>query len=160
MRAPADVDPGHVSGFLRALGTGEAGGRPLAVRSAARVLAAVRGLHRFCALEGLTPADPARDVHPPKPGDRLPKALPVEQVTALLEAVPVDTPAGLRDRALLEFLYGTGARISEVVGLDVDDVVGLAQTGDDGGQPVVRLFGKGSKAVSYTHLTLPTKRIV
>ncbi|OFS10323.1 site-specific tyrosine recombinase XerD, partial [Micrococcus sp. HMSC31B01] len=114
-------------------------------RSAARVLAAVRGLHRFWALEGLTPADPARDVHPPKPGDRLPKALPVEQVTALLEAVPVDTPAGLRDRALLEFLYGTGARISEVVGLDVDDVVGLAQTGDDGGQPVVRLFGKGSK---------------
>ena len=69
----------------------------------------------------------------------------MEQVTALLEAVPVDTPAGLRDRALLEFLYGTGARISEVVGLDVDDVVGLAQTGDDGGQPVVRLFGKGSK---------------
>ncbi|MEV5360962.1 site-specific tyrosine recombinase XerD [Micrococcus luteus] len=145
VRAPADVDPGHVSGFLRALGTGEDGGRPLAGRSAARVLAAVRGLHRFWALEGLTPADPARDVHPPKPGDRLPKALPVEQVTALLEAVPVDTPAGLRDRALLEFLYGTGARISEVVGLDVDDVVGLAQTGDDGGQPVVRLFGKGSK---------------
>lgn len=140
---PADVDAGHVSGFLRALGTGEDGGSPLAVRSAARVLAAVRGLHRFWALEGITPDDPSRDVVPPRPGERLPKALPVEQVTALLESVPVDTPAGLRDRALLEFLYGTGARVSEVVGLDVDDVVGLREGGD--GQPVVRLFGKGSK---------------
>ena len=146
---PRAVEPGHVSGFLQALGSGADDGRPLAVRSAARVLAAVRGLHRFWALEGITESDPARDVHPPRPGARLPKALPVEQVTALLESVSVDTPAGLRDRALLEFLYGTGARISEVVGLDVDDVVGLRGVEDgedgDGGQPVVRLFGKGSK---------------
>ena len=155
VRAPGDVDPGHVAGFLQALATGDDGGRPLAVRSAARVLAAVRGLHRFWALEGLTETDPARDVHPPKPGTRLPTALPVEQVSALLEAVPTDTPAGLRDRALLEFLYGTGARVSEAVGLDVDDVVGLSEADDvgaadgtgagDGPQPVVRLFGKGSK---------------
>lgn len=145
VRTPGDVDPGHVSGFLQALGTGEDGGRPLAVRSAARVLAAVRGLHRFWALEGVTPTDPARDVHPPRAGARLPKALPVAQTAALLDAVPTETPTGLRDRALLEFLYGTGARISEVVGLDVDDVVGLSAADAEDAQPVVRLFGKGSK---------------
>lgn len=147
--SPEEVDAGHVTGFVAALGTGGDGGRPLAPRSVARVLAAVRGLHRFWALEGVTAADPAADVAPPAAPERLPKALPVDTVARLLEAVPVDTPAGLRDRALLEFLYGTGARVSEAVGLDVDDVVGL--TGEPGGAradaevPVVRLFGKGSK---------------
>lgn len=147
--SPEDVDAGHVSGFVAALGTGGDGGRPLAPRSVARVLAAVRGLHRFWALEGVTATDPAADVAPPAAPERLPKALPVDAVTRLIEAVPVDTPAGLRDRALLEFLYGTGARVSEAVGLDVDDVVGL--TGESGGAradaevPGVRLFGKGSK---------------
>src|SRR5699024_8961230 len=83
-------------------------------------------------------SDPAREVHPPKPGVHLPKALTVEQVTALLDgARAIDTPLGLRNTALLEFLYATGARISEAVGLDVDDL------DPDGG--VVRLFGKGSK---------------
>ena len=77
-------------------------------------------------------------VSPPKTPARLPKAIPVEDVERLLEAASVgDTPASLRDRALLEVLYGTGARISEAVGLDVDDV-----EGDDG---VVRLRGKGGK---------------
>ena len=147
---PADVDPGHVAGFLSALGTGDDGGRPLGARSAARVLSAVRGMHRFWALEGLTPTDPAADVAPPRPPERLPKALPVETVTRILEAVPTAEPADLRDRALLEFLYGTGARVSEAVGLDVDDVVGVAGDrgagrGDDDRLPVVRLFGKGSK---------------
>ena len=98
----------------------------------------MRGLHRFLALEGVLDADPARAVSPPKPPSRLPKAIPVEDVERLLEAASVgDTPASLRDRALLEVLYGTGARISEAVGLDVDDV-----EGDDG---VVRLRGKGGK---------------
>ncbi|WP_248124969.1 site-specific tyrosine recombinase XerD [Micrococcus lacusdianchii] len=142
--APEEVDAGHVTGFVAALGTGGDGGRPLAPRSVARVLAAVRGLHRFWALEGLTPTDPAADVAPPAAPERLPRALSVDAVTRLLEAVPVDSPAGLRDRALLEFLYGTGARVSEAVGLDVDDVVGVTgEHGDD--VPVVRLFGKGSK---------------
>lgn len=155
--APDDVATGHVTGFLQALSTGGDGGAALAVRSAARVLVAVRGLHRFWVLEGLAADDPARAVSPPRPGRRLPKALSIEETTALLEACSEETPTGLRDRALLEFLYGTGARVSEAVGLDVDDVVGITaalseSTGsahhDDGpapGQPVVRLFGKGSK---------------
>lgn len=156
--APEEATTGNVTGFLRALSTGEDGGAALAVRSAARVLVAVRGLHRFWALEGIAAEDPARSVSPPKPGRRLPKALSIEETTALLEACSADTPTGLRDRALLEFLYGTGARVSEAVGLDVDDVVGITvaspsgasgPAGPDDGpaaeQPVVRLFGKGSK---------------
>ncbi|QCU79350.1 site-specific tyrosine recombinase XerD [Citricoccus sp. SGAir0253] len=172
---PGEVARRHVTGFLQALGTGADGGHPLAPRSAARTIVAVRGLHRFWMLEQLTETDPARDVTPPRPVQELPKAIPVDQVTALLEAVPVDTPAGLRDRALLEFLYATGARISEAVGLDVDDVIGAVRDGvagaargpgeaagdasreadgqatggaagaGDAGPAVVRLFGKGSK---------------
>ena len=83
---------------------------------------AVRGLHKFWALEGITSTDPASDVHPPMPGKRLPKAISVDEVTRILEAAGTDTATGLRDRALLEFLYSTGARISEAVGLDVDDI--------------------------------------
>lgn len=165
---PRQVTRHHVTGFLQALGTGADGGHPLAPRSAARTIVAVRGMHRFWTLEQLTPTDPAQDVTPPRPAQELPKAIRVDQVTALLEAVPTDTPAGLRDRALLEFLYATGARISEAVGLDVDDVISAVRgpaaepTGDSAGEAgepgevdvagqrepgpaVVRLFGKGSK---------------
>jgi integrase/recombinase XerD len=98
----------------------------------------VRGLHRFLALEGEVPADPSAAVSPPRPPGRLPKAISVTEVERLLEAAAVgDTPAALRDRALLEVLYGTGARISEATGLDIDDVA--TQEG------VVRLRGKGGK---------------
>jgi integrase/recombinase XerD len=106
----------------------------LSTASAARTMSAVRGLHRFAAREGLAPDDPGRDVHPPAPPKRLPKALAVDQVERIL-AAPGDDPLGLRDRALLEFLYGTGARISEAVGLAVDDV-------DDA---TVTLHGKGGR---------------
>ncbi|WP_028278521.1 site-specific tyrosine recombinase XerD [Arthrobacter sp. H5] len=131
-----------VSGFAQALATGADGHSPLSPRSAARTIVAVRGLHRFLALEGTTPTDPAEDVHPPVAGQRLPKAISVDEVVRILEAVNVETPAGQRDRALLEFLYSTGARISEAVGLDVDDV-----SADEALErpAVVRLFGKGSK---------------
>jgi integrase/recombinase XerD len=135
---PDDVSEQHVTEFLARLREGDDEHAPLAATSAARTLVAVRGLHRFLALEGVLDADPARRVSPPKTPARLPKAIPVEDVERLLEAASVgDTPASLRDRALLEVLYGTGARISEAVGLDVDDV-----EGDDG---VVRLRGKGGK---------------
>ena len=118
--APEDVTEEHVSDFLARLREGDEDTRPLAATSAARTLVAVRGLHRFLALEGVLDADPARRVSPPKAPSRLPKAIPVEDVERLLEAASLgDTPASLRDRALLEVLYGTGARISEAVGLDV-----------------------------------------
>jgi integrase/recombinase XerD len=135
---PEDVTEGHVTEFLARVREGDDEHRPLAATSAARTLVAVRGLHRFLALEGELESDPAREVSPPRAPSRLPKAIGVDQVERLLDAASVgDTPVSLRDRALLEVLYGTGARISEAVGLDLDDV--LAEEG------VVRLRGKGGK---------------
>ncbi|MDO5492882.1 MAG: site-specific tyrosine recombinase [Nesterenkonia sp.] len=144
---PRSVDEGHVSGFLRALSTGADGGSALTARSAARVLASVRGLHRYWALEGRTGADPAAQVSAPKPRQTLPKALPVDQVQALLEAPDRSTSLGLRDRALLEFLYATGARVTEVVSLDVDDIHALTapHPSGEGGLVVVRVTGKGDR---------------
>ena len=135
---PAQVGEGHVADFLASLREGDGEHPPLAASSAARTLVAVRGFHRFLALEGDVATDPAGAVAPPRAPSRLPKAISVEDVERLLDAASVgDTPASLRDRALLEVLYGAGARISEAVGLDVDDV--------DTDEGVVRLLGKGSK---------------
>ncbi|KXP15154.1 site-specific tyrosine recombinase XerD [Tsukamurella pseudospumae] len=135
------VTEAQVSGFLVALRSGSDEHPPLAASSAARSLIAVRGLHRFAAAEGMAAADVAREVRPPAPAKRLPKALPVEQVIALLEAAggdaESDTPSRLRDRAMLELLYSCGARISEVTALDVDDV--------DAESRSVVLLGKGGK---------------
>ena len=134
----------HVSEFLAHLRAGDADHPPLAATSAARAVVAVRGLHTFLALEGETPDDPAREVSPPTPPRRLPSALSVDEVHRLLQAASVgDTPAALRDRALLEVLYGCGARVGEAVALDLDDLeLGRAEDGTGG---VVRLFGKGRK---------------
>lgn len=142
---PAKVSHKHVTDFLQAISTGSDGGAGLGVRSAARTVVAVRGLHKYWAVEGIAGTDPASEVHPPFSGQRLPKAITVAEVVALLEAAGTDTPAGLRDRALLEFLYATGARISEAVGLDVDDVTDGLGPDEAGAPAVVRLFGKGSK---------------
>ena len=134
----AAVREADVSGFLIGLREGDADHPALSASSAARAVVAVRGLHRFAVREGWADHDASRYVHPPVPARRLPKAISVEQVTAILEAAGADGGVlALRDRALLEVLYGTGARISEAVGLDVDDL-----DVDDG---VVRLLGKGGK---------------
>ncbi|MGN6780975.1 MAG: site-specific tyrosine recombinase XerD [Marmoricola sp.] len=112
-----------VTGFLRALREGDADHPPLGASSAARTVVAVRGFHRFAVREGLAAVDPSAAVRPPPPAKRLPKALSVGDVEAILTAAgAAGTPLALRDRALLELLYGTGARISEAVGLDVDDL--------------------------------------
>ncbi|MGW5237896.1 site-specific tyrosine recombinase XerD [Monashia sp. NPDC004114] len=148
---PGRVTEADVTDFLASLRE-----RGLAASSAARTLVAVRGFHRFLALEGDVQGDPAANVAPPKPPSRLPKAIPVEAVERLLAASSLgDTPESLRDRALLEILYGAGARISEAVGLDVDDIdTGEADQGsgtpaEDGGPSgrvgTVRLRGKGQK---------------
>jgi integrase/recombinase XerD len=139
-----EITPADVAGFLAALREGDAEHGALAVSSAARAVIAVRGLHAFAVAQGLAATDPAREVPPPPPPRRLPRAIPVGDVERLLEAAgpaPGDLSADprlLRDRALLEFLYGTGARISEATGLDRDEL----QLGAD---PVVRLIGKGGK---------------
>ncbi|MCC3283632.1 site-specific tyrosine recombinase XerD [Arthrobacter sp. zg-Y324] len=140
---PAAITRHDVTAFARSIAEGSDGASALSMRSAARTIVAVRGLHKFWALEGITTTDPAADVHPPMAGKRLPKAISVDEVTRILEAVPLDTPTGLRDRALLEFLYSTGARISEAVGLDIDDL--SLERIPANGPDVVRLFGKGSK---------------
>ena len=117
---------------------------PLAPASVARTVVAVRSLHRFAVEEGVTAYDPAHAVTPPRPPRRLPKALGQSEVQAMLDTPATDTVLGLRDAALLELLYGTGARISEAVGLDVDEVV-RAVAAPTEVTPGLRLFGKGSK---------------
>ena len=116
---------------------------PPAATSLARLQSSVRGMHRFLVVEGIDPVDPTTHVRPPKMPRRLPKALTIAQVEALLAAAGPEPAAAtpgdlvaLRDRALLELLYATGARVSEAVGLDVDDVT----DGD-----ILRVRGKGSK---------------
>src|SRR5580700_4062795 len=139
-----DVTPADVAEFLAALREGDAEHEALAVSSAARAVIAVRGLHAFAVAQGLAELDPARDVPPPTPPRRLPKAITLAEVERLLAASgpgpgdPSADPRLLRDRALLEFLYGTGARISEATGLDADELYLDAD-------PVVRLAGKGGK---------------
>jgi len=139
----ADVTEADVSDFVVTLRRGDPKAEipALAASSAARALIAVRGLHKFATAEGLTASDVAHAVKPPTPGRRLPKSLPFDDVISLLEAAggtsATDGPRTLRDRALLELLYSTGARISEAVGLDVDDV--------DTEDRAVLLHGKGGK---------------
>ncbi|WP_374216270.1 site-specific tyrosine recombinase XerD [Frankia sp. R82] len=159
------VGEAEVAGFATALRAGDEAHPPLAAASVARMLVAVRSLHRFAADEGDVREDVSKPVRPPVPPRRLPKALTVDQVSAVLAAAGSpgagDIPAAgdiptaggirtagdggdaqeaarrLRASALLELLYGTGARISEAVGLDVDDL--------DLATASVRLHGKGGR---------------
>lgn len=116
---------------------GELRRRGLAPASVARSMVAVRGLHRFLAAEGVAPTDPTAAVDRPRVPRGLPKALSEAEVGRLLAAPVGDDPRARRDRALLEVLYGTGARVSEAVGLSLGDL--------DLDASLVRLFGKGSK---------------
>ena len=145
--AVEQITPSDVTGFLVDLRTGGGDRRPLAASSAARAVVAARGWHKFLLAEGAVADDAARTVRPPAPARRLPKALSVDAVTRLLDAASAPDPRGLRDRALLELLYATGARISEAVGLDVDDL-DLAAPGSRPAErdvSVLRLRGKGGK---------------
>jgi integrase/recombinase XerD len=151
-----DVTTQDVAGFLAGLREGDESHRPLAASSAGRAVVAVRGLHAFAAAEGLAVSDPARQVRPPAPPRRLPRAIPVAEVERLLSAAGTgEGPRPLRDRALLELLYATGARISEATALDVDDLdlaerpAGIAALPAFPALPAlpatVRLSGKGNK---------------
>lgn len=132
-----------VAGFLMALREGDSAHQPLSASSAGRTVVAVRGFHRFAVKDGLATHDPSVGVRPPSPAKRLPKAVSLGDVERLLEAAGAPgTALALRDRALLEVLYGTGARISEAVGLDVDD---LELDPEDPDATTVLLRGKGSK---------------
>ncbi len=129
----AEVTPAVIDRFIAERASAEP---PPASTSLARLQSSVRGWHRFLAREGIETDDPSGRLRPPKAPQRLPKALTIDQVERLLAAPSPDEPLGIRDRALLELLYATGARVSEAIDLDVDDLA----HGE-----VLRLRGKGSK---------------
>jgi integrase/recombinase XerD len=139
------VSANDISEFLISLRLGNENHSALAPSSAARTLIAVRGLHAFLAKEGITTSDSARAVKPPGISKRLPKALTFAEIERLLGAVGAGSESDLtvlmmRDQALLELLYGTGARISELTDLSLDDVSSLSKE-----LPILRLKGKGNK---------------
>lgn len=134
---PLTASPNHLADFAAHLVT-----LGLKASSNARILAAVRGFHKFLVLENVRTDDPTAKLRPPRLGKRLPKSLSQEQVIALLKASGPEPDeettdlVRLRDRAILELMYSTGTRVSEVVGLDLDEV-------NDSG--LLRVRGKGSK---------------
>jgi integrase/recombinase XerD len=127
-----EVSSDHVSAYVEMLRT--TGAAPATV---SRKVAAVRGLHRFLVVEEYTAADPTALVETPQRGRGLPKALAVDEVEQLLDAADTGTPLAVRDVALLEFLYASGARVSEAIRLDQIDV--------DLDESTALVTGKGSK---------------
>lgn len=136
---PAKIEPAQVTAFLERLRAGKAPARkPLSPATVARHIVSVRALYRFLVREGKLDNDPTSTLGIPKQPRSLPKAIPLEDVERLLDLTSEDL-LGRRDRAIIEVLYGTGLRISELAALDVDDV--------DVEQGSVRVrAGKGNKA--------------
>lgn len=135
--------------------------RGLADSTVSRKIAAVRGLHRFLVVEGSTEEDPTILIDAPRPGMRLPKALDFHEVERILESPDITTPLGRRDRAILEFMYASGTRVAETVGLDLTDI--------DLEERVALVTGKGTKqrlvpvgrqAVDALERYLPDRRAV
>lgn len=139
----AEVTAGHLEGYVADLRRGSEDRPALAASSAGRALVVARGLHKFGTAEGELAVDVSAEVSPPSTGQPLPDTLSIGEVEQLLDAVPAGeaaTPLDLRDKALLELLYGTGARISELTALLVDDVAGLGESG-----AILTLSGKGGR---------------
>lgn len=133
------VDDATIRSFLASLSASTHGPdeTPYAATSVARALSSVRSFHRFLVREGVTDLDPAAGVIRPRVPRALPHPLTVDEVGRILGAPDPASPAGLRDRGILELLYGAGLRVSELTGLDVDDV--------DLEEGAVRVLGKGGK---------------
>lgn len=133
------VTENDIRSYLQALRSGPV---PLAASSTARAISSIRGFHKFLLDEGASKTDPASDLKPPKQPSLLPKAISISQMATVLETTQGDDWVSLRDKALLELMYATGARVSEAAALNVDDI--FDGTGS-GIADVVRLFGKGGK---------------
>lgn len=132
-----DVSERDIEDFLSHLRNGDVNHPPLSPSSTARSIIAVRGFHKFLARENRS-VDPAAQIHPPTPGRRLPKALSLTEIEGIISgAGSGESAQSLRDRALVELLYATGARVSEVISLDVDQIKSPLQS--------IRLLGKGGK---------------
>ncbi|MGH8878855.1 MAG: site-specific tyrosine recombinase XerD [Stackebrandtia sp.] len=158
----SEVSSAHIGDYLARLSQGDDEHPGLSPASIARATSTLRGLHRFALDEGHTDNDPTAELAAPRTALRLPKAIGVDEVTRLLEAAAIgDGPTGARDIALLEFLYGTGARVSEATGIDIDDVDFAAEavrlTGKGGRTRVVPLGGHAHRALhDYLHTARPT----
>ncbi|WP_370651550.1 tyrosine recombinase XerC [Luteitalea sp. TBR-22] len=129
---PAHVTPDAIRGFL-----GELHARGNSRSTAARRISALRSFARYLRREGVRDDDPAALVGSPRREHRVPQVLSVDEVTALIETPDTSTPLGRRDRAILELFYASGLRLSELVGLDVQDVNLTSR--------MVRVMGKGRK---------------
>lgn len=155
---PASVKPELLSEFVQWLGSDEGGS--LKPSSIARRLSTVKALHRFLFDEGMVPEYAAKNVRTPKLPEKLPSAVTIDEMERILTASGGDetrgqavTPTELRDRALLELLYATGARVSEIVALDIDDLFTGLGGGDAWEAPeerlseggFLRVTGKGNK---------------
>ena len=135
-----EVNAQHLEAYVADLRRGFEGQKALSKASTSRALIVARGLHKFALFEGVIDVDVAAEVAPPTPAKHLPDSLSIEEVTRLIDSVPtgdVATAVDIRDKALLEMLYGTGARISEVLDLAVDDVADSPE--------ILTVTGKGSK---------------
>lgn len=146
-----DVTAGHLEAYVADLRRGSETVKPLAASSAARALVVARGLHKFGVSEGLLAGDAAAEVAPPQAAEKLPDTLSVDEVARLIESCSEDNALGLRDKALLETLYATGTRVSEVLALNVDDVADargvLVVTGKGNKQRVVALGSHAQAAI-------------
>lgn len=132
-----DVTPTHIAEFATYLALGDEQHVALSRSSISRISSAIRGLHTFGLAEGTVDSDVTAQFSPHVPARPLPKALPLADVLAILGAPDPTTAVGMRDRALLEFLYGTGSRVTEAVSIRLEDI-------DIANRQVV-LTGKGSK---------------
>jgi integrase/recombinase XerD len=136
---PARVKTDDLTTFLERLRAGKPPAtRPLSPSSVARMVVSLRALYRFLLREGRVKSDPTTTIGVPKQPRNLPKAIPIEEVERLID-LPDSSPLGRRDRAIIEVLYGTGVRISELAALDVDDL------NLDEGSVLIR-SGKGNKS--------------
>lgn len=136
-RNVSEANEGDIEDFLTHLRAGNEAHKPLSVSSAARTVIAVRGFHKFHSRENAR-SDPAAQVRPPVPGRRLPKALTLSEIELIIAGTGEGQSAqSLRDRALIELLYATGARVSEIITLEIDQIK----------RPIssLRLLGKGGK---------------
>lgn len=148
-----EVTPDTLADYVSELGGATGAARPLAPASITRRLSTVRGMHRFLSEEGVLETHAGSGVRTPKRALRLPRALPIADVEALLASVSGEDPVALRDRAFLELLYASGARVSEATALDVDDLLAEPGGGDAWSDPAgalgeggfIQVTGKGSK---------------
>ncbi|MBN1999024.1 site-specific tyrosine recombinase XerD [candidate division KSB1 bacterium] len=129
---PSIITHQHIFNFLKVLNDLE-----LCATTISRNLSAIRAFHKFLLGEGSSPSDPTENIAVPKPWFKLPDVLDTFEVNALLQQPDVTTDHGVRDRAMLEFLYATGCRVSELIQVRLADIFWKEE--------FVRIFGKGSK---------------